>query len=153
MIQVAFISENGEISHVISPGRDDMYENETYYEDFLAVHISSNEDPTEFTDKFYWNFQSSTFLPKPSRPSFAHDWNNGTWVFNSDKFWLAIRNKRSHELYLSDWTQMHDAPLTEEEKEEWRLYRQSLRDIPASNQGVTVESLINWPEKPTTPRN
>jgi hypothetical protein len=154
MIQVAFIFENGEISHIISPGRDDMYENEAYYDNLLAVHISANEDPVEFSDTLFWSFQASRFLPKPSRPSFAHDWHNsGTWVFNQDKFWTFIRNKRSHELYLSDWTQMPDAPLTEEEKEEWRLYRQSLRDIPASNQGVTVESLINWPEKPTTPRN
>lgn len=31
---------------------------------------------------------------------------------------------------MSDWTQLADSPLTVEQKEQWRLYRQQLRDLP-----------------------
>jgi hypothetical protein len=42
---------------------------------------------------------------------------------------VAIANERNRLLSLCDWTQMPDAPLTNEERESWRLYRQALRDI------------------------
>lgn len=42
-----------------------------------------------------------------------------------------LRNIRNQKLYESDWTQFTDSPLTEEEKESWRIYRQQLRDLPS----------------------
>ena len=32
----------------------------------------------------------------------------------------------------SDWTQFTDSPLTDSKKPEWKTYRQSLRDLPAT---------------------
>ena len=32
----------------------------------------------------------------------------------------------------SDWTQFTDSPLTDSKKTEWKTYRQSLRDLPAT---------------------
>ena len=32
----------------------------------------------------------------------------------------------------SDWTQFTDSPLTDSKKDEWKTYRQSLRDLPAT---------------------
>lgn len=39
------------------------------------------------------------------------------------------RNARNVLLAQSDWTQMNDSPLTNEEKTAWATYRQELRDI------------------------
>ena len=39
-----------------------------------------------------------------------------------------IKAKRNSLLTQSDWTQLHDSPL--KENEEWATYRQALRDIP-----------------------
>lgn len=36
---------------------------------------------------------------------------------------------RVKKLAESDWTQLPDAPLSDEKKEEWKIYRQQLRDI------------------------
>jgi len=44
----------------------------------------------------------------------------------------AIRAQRDGLLLECDWTQVGDAPLTNEKKEEWRTYRQALRDLPQS---------------------
>lgn len=45
------------------------------------------------------------------------------------KQWSTIRRKRNTLLQDSDWTQMQDAPITDENKQEWAIYRQKLRDL------------------------
>lgn len=41
-----------------------------------------------------------------------------------------IKAWRDFFLYSSDWTMLEDAPITPEEKEQWRLYRQKVRELP-----------------------
>ena len=43
-----------------------------------------------------------------------------------------LRSTRDSKLFETDWTQVNDAPLTEEQKTLWQIYRQQLRDIPQS---------------------
>jgi len=63
-----------------------------------------------------------------------------------DGKWLAIRKIRDHRMAETDWTQMIDSPLSPEKAEEFKLYRQELRDIP---QSVASPDDVVWPEKPT----
>ena len=44
--------------------------------------------------------------------------------------WAIVREWRNFMLRESDWSQMPDAPLSEEEINKWREYRQELRNIP-----------------------
>jgi hypothetical protein len=46
-----------------------------------------------------------------------------------DHKWQDIRQRRNELLTASDWTQLPDNPLTDEEKQSWAVYRQALRDI------------------------
>ena len=46
------------------------------------------------------------------------------------KYRNALRGKRDELLAKSDWTQTSDSPLSDEQKAEWRTYRQQLRDLP-----------------------
>jgi hypothetical protein len=55
-----------------------------------------------------------------------------------------IRDKRDKLLTATDWTQVTDSPLTDENKEEWREYRQKLRDITKDED----LSLQMFPESP-----
>jgi len=55
----------------------------------------------------------------------------------------AIREERKILLIESDWTQMPDSPLTEEQKAEWATYRQALRDM-------TLADMVNG-NYPTPP--
>ena len=43
-----------------------------------------------------------------------------------------MRHRRDAMLTASDWTQLPDAPLTEEQRAAWATYRQALRDAPAT---------------------
>lgn len=52
-----------------------------------------------------------------------------------------IRAKRDALLSQTDWTQMPDSPLTEEEKQNYRIYRQSLRDLPAKYDTININEV------------
>ena len=58
-----------------------------------------------------------------------------------------IRQQRDSVLRVSDWTQIGDATLGDHTAEEWRTYRQALKDIP---QNYTRVSDVVWPEDPPT---
>jgi hypothetical protein len=45
-------------------------------------------------------------------------------------YWEELRFLRDERLFDTDWTQLSDAPLTEEQKNDWSIYRQQLRDLP-----------------------
>ena len=56
-----------------------------------------------------------------------------------------VRAERNGMLVASDWTQIGDAALGDHTAEEWRTYRQSLRDLLAAYSRVS-EGV--WPEDP-----
>ncbi len=43
-----------------------------------------------------------------------------------------MRAMRAMFLRSSDWTQMPDSPLSDEQRAAWAVYRQALRDAPAN---------------------
>lgn len=55
------------------------------------------------------------------------------------------RKIRNMLLQQSDWTQLEDAPLTEEKKQAWKVYRQQLRDVPET---FVEGQEVLWPEIP-----
>ena len=72
--------------------------------------------------------------------------------FENNKFptqMNVLRTERNRLLTESDWTQMPDTSLSEEQKTQWQTYRQSLRDL--TNGITTYEQArdIEYPEKPT----
>ncbi len=48
--------------------------------------------------------------------------------------WGIVKSVRNHYLSISDWTQLPDAPLTDNERLAWQQYRQALRDLPQTYQ-------------------
>jgi hypothetical protein len=58
--------------------------------------------------------------------------------------WQLVENERNQKLYLCDWTQLPDVPLTPAQVEQWRVYRQQLRDV--TNQPDPFN--ITWPVAP-----
>ena len=44
----------------------------------------------------------------------------------------ALRHMRDVLLRESDWTQFTASPLNDSKKNEWKTYRQNLRDLPAT---------------------
>jgi hypothetical protein len=82
-----------------------------------------------------------------------YDAESGLIVDRSDKStienqrWINnIRGQRDARLAGSDWTQLPDVDLTEQQKQAWAQYRQQLRDIMD-----TVPSVIDENYQPTWP--
>ena len=59
-----------------------------------------------------------------------------------DKLFKRIRKWRDAELVKSDWTQIVDSPA---DKAAWAIYRQALRDLPASNADPRKIEMPNAP--------
>lgn len=55
-----------------------------------------------------------------------------------------VRDKRNKLLNESDWTQISDAPV---DQDEWKTYRQALRDI-TNHENFPYLSEADWPVKP-----
>lgn len=67
--------------------------------------------------------------------------------------WIVVRLERDKLLSESDWSVMADSPLSTEKQEEWKTYRQSLRDIPQGtiptiDEDQNIVEGLNWPSKP-----
>jgi hypothetical protein len=65
-----------------------------------------------------------------------------TW----DELWVQIRSKRNSLLNDSDYTQLPDVSLTDIKRQEWRVYRQQLRDITTT---YTDPHTVVWPTQPS----
>lgn len=61
-----------------------------------------------------------------------------------DEKWRYVRAERNYLLSTCDWTQIPDSSLSEEGKESWRVYRQTLRDITLQPDPFN----LIWPEEP-----
>ena len=62
----------------------------------------------------------------------------------NNKKYAILRSERNNLLKSCDWTQISDAQLSNDKKQEWLTYRQQLRDLPS-----TVEiNNITYPQKP-----
>lgn len=55
------------------------------------------------------------------------------------------RRRRDELLRASDWSQLPDAPLTDELRAAWRTYRLALRDVPTQ---PGFPASIVWPDTP-----
>ena len=63
---------------------------------------------------------------------------------------LMVRRHRNNLLFQIDWTQVLDAPISKEKQEEWRVYRQKLRDLPntISDFSLYSQDFTIWPIPP-----
>ena len=60
-----------------------------------------------------------------------------------------IKSWRDFFLHTSDWTMLEDAPVTAEEKVQWKTYRAKVRELPdAFESGIHVLAKINIPIDP-----
>jgi hypothetical protein len=60
--------------------------------------------------------------------------------------WAEVRSLRTQMLFDSDYTQMNDTTVSESEREQWKIYRQALRDITTQPDPFNIVF-------PTSPKN
>jgi hypothetical protein len=75
----------------------------------------------------------------------------GVAATTQEELLMALREMRDVLLKESDWTQMTDCPLSEEVKNDWRIWRQEMRDI-TSIVSYPLENTIQLPVTPEAGR-
>jgi hypothetical protein len=71
-------------------------------------------------------------------------WNNGAF----DRAMAELRAKRDKDLTDSDWTQLGDTTLTNDQKQAWMRFRTELRDITKGLTTVDDVNNLDYPDKP-----
>lgn len=102
----------------------------------------------------YWD--GSGFAPLPLRPASWAVWTGAAWIdprtpadlkAETHASWSRLRAERDRRLAATDWTQFPDAPLTDEQRDAWRDYRQALRDLTDTIQDPAAPE---WPAMPAS---
>ena len=112
------------------------------------VHITGTiEDQVAWADTHY--YKAEVWETREERPNEYHYWKDEAWVLDSVALYKMIREERTNRLFLSDWTQFEDSPLTPAEKREWVSYRAVLRSIPLDHSDATGLDGVIWPTQPS----
>lgn len=126
--------------------------NKLEIEDFRSgkVTVYFFDNIQEQEDMYFYDMYRITLN---NRPNLAEDIENNydTWLqFAKDteheKLAKEIRNKRDRLLAETDWTQVTDTVLSSKKQEEYKAYRQKLRDI-TEQEGFPYK--VKFPTKPT----
>ena len=76
----------------------------------------------------------------------THQWVDGGFVrieLVAKNILTDVRRFRGTLLKSCDWTQMPDAPFTEQKKAEWATYRQALRDLTTTySEAASLEDVV-----------
>jgi hypothetical protein len=112
-------------------------------------------DPTTFTQEELEDAGYTGPYEEPVYDSTIEtlSWNGTEYVkrpYNTEEIeaqWDIIRLERDRLLKESDYTQISDYDLGIENREEWRVYRQILRDLPETQ---TNPFDISWPLMPVS---
>ena len=59
--------------------------------------------------------------------------------------WEVFRRERDAKLAATDWRAGQDLTMSDE----WKTYRQELRDLPSKYNDTTVKGTITWPKEPS----
>jgi nitrate reductase NapAB chaperone NapD len=64
--------------------------------------------------------------------------------------WEELRKLRNDKLAAIDYMFLTDYSISDQDKEQWRAYRQALRDLPSTltDEAILHPETIAWPVKP-----
>lgn len=108
-----------------------------------CVQIDPLETKAAGREIFIMPANSTETEPPAEKEGFKIKWNGSEWIYEEiqtekeeqrektqEEKEQAVRNERNLRLAYTDWTQLHDAPLTAEQKAAYAEYRKYLRDYP-----------------------
>lgn len=139
---------SGRVEGVVGITSPEIYYDGAEVNGQLCKILPSDITPQQAVGLKRWT--GSGFIDMPVQPNKFYVWTVNAWEFDNEAFDAEARAYRNSTLASCDWTQVPDAPLTEEQVQAWKTYRQALRDLPANLTGeeTTVED-APWPTPPT----
>jgi len=106
-------------------------------EGISTVGVSIGSD----TDTSTWTVQPQS--AQSSSQPFINAVDTNAWTL--DMHYNRMRQMRNDRLTVCDWTQANDTQLSAESVDDWQVYRQALRDLPATTSDPTNP---DWPSAP-----
>jgi len=97
--------------------------------------INANE--FEFSEENY--DKHVIYNNPPDKPDY-----NRVLGYVPDTQWVSVRVEQKYKLEDSDWTVLPDVPMEESLRNQWKVYRQELRDITTQPDPFN----ITWPTPP-----
>jgi len=146
---IAIVNAEGDPESVYTPGATFDDEGPWALDNTKTlVHITGDiTDVTAFRELTY--YKDGKWISRSKAPGPYYYWKDEDWVLDSTKLWQDIREERNKRLFFSDWTQLPDCKLSITKQGEWTEYRQVLRGIPATNNGVKHLNEVVWPDEPS----
>ena len=146
---VVITNSGGEVIRIWKPGTQDYPNEGAWSEDnsCRVHHLLVENDHATFMQVKYW--QDGEWKQREAKTEPYYVWKDYAWELDSASLWVEIRRERDNLLALSDWTQLSDCKLTDVQINDWRIYRQSLRDLPTAQSSVTQTREVVWPAKPS----
>ena len=145
--------DTGNVDTIVSVNNKADFEEEGWFKGkgLLAVELPSGYSRQQILNELYYEETESGWKSRGGKPAGFYEWTNKRkWELNTVRVMAAIRGDRDIKLAICDWTQLPDAPLTDEKKAEWATYRQALRDVPASVPAETDTNVgYDWPTEPS----
>lgn len=135
MIYTIYNNTTGEISRTVQTNRIDLQlqRDESYVQGAIDSSI------------YYIENGVAVEIPPKTSPYAVFDFTSKQWVLVETLAIADILPKRQRLLASSDWTQLPNGPLTQEQQIAWATYRQQLRDITAQSGYPTN---VIWPVAP-----
>jgi len=110
------------------------------------VHIDFPIDNRiEFIETNYWD---GKWLQRERPPNEHSSWNGSSWEWDLESLMPQVRSVRNAMLVRSDWTQMPDSPLSEDDKLDWQIYREELRSLSFVQDNISNVKDVDWPAEP-----
>lgn len=136
------------------------YSSEGFNEDqsLFTVYIAEHNFPEVeckdhhyFMTNYWFNLTDHTFVKVESEQPNEHavyDPLTKTWIWDSALVLMDIRRQRDSLLTRSDWTQLGDNVLTDQQKADARNYRIKLRDVTNGLNNPVDATAVDWPTPP-----
>lgn len=127
-IKYAFLTKEGTPKYITASSVDGEYFDGKVVDNLIAQSIPEDVDATEILENWYWD---GKWIKRPKKESEFHVWDatGKLWQLDEDSLIIASKGKRNIMLQQSDWTQLPDVSLTEDQKNAWRKYREFLRNM------------------------
>ena len=100
---------------------------------------------------YWYDMSTANFVKvKSERPNdyALYETETETWTWDAAFVLVDIRRQRDSLLTRSDWTQLGDNTLTDQQKADARDYRTKLRDVTKDIGNPVNAAAIDWPTPP-----
>jgi gamma-glutamylcyclotransferase (GGCT)/AIG2-like uncharacterized protein YtfP len=120
---------------------------------YPVINESAVYDPeVSYISGYTYEIETEQVRQIPTIVDFTEEELNRRKEEDKQNFFRYLRDERGRRLERCDWTQLTDIQLVKDETwvETWRVYRQSLRDLPEvyeDTENFDIDS-ISWPIEP-----